>query len=186
MSLLQSKLKSQISLRAATLADVDVLLEIVHSAYRGGVATVCWKNENHIVQGPRIKRPEMEQIIQSGDASIRVAELDNGEIGGCVLVDKHGEGIVHIGLIAVNPARQNLGLGKLLVKNAEEHARTNFKATTANMYVLNGRPELMDWYKRLGYVETGHTQAFPISEGGSQALNPDAHFIEISKVIGAV
>ena len=186
MSISQSNLKPQISLRAATLADVDVLLEIIHSAYRGGVATVSWKNENHIVQGPRIKKPEMEQIIQSSDASIRVAELDNGEIGGCALVDKHGDNIVHIGMLAVDPDKQNLGLGKLLVKDAEEHARKNFKATTAKMFVLNGRPELMDWYKRLGYVESGHTEPFPSSETGSQALNEDAHLIEISKAIGTV
>ncbi|MDR3613800.1 MAG: GNAT family N-acetyltransferase [Candidatus Obscuribacterales bacterium] len=186
MSLSQSNLKPQISLRAATLADVDVLLEIVHSAYRGGVATVSWKNENHIVQGPRIKKPQMEQIIQSSDASIRVAELDNGELGGCALVDKHGEGVVHIGMIAVDPGKQNLGLGKSLIQDAEDYARERFKATTAKMYVLNGRPELMAWYNRLGYAETGHTEPFPSSEGGSQALNDDAHLIEISKAIAAV
>jgi ribosomal protein S18 acetylase RimI-like enzyme len=186
VSLSQPNIKPQISLRAAILADVDVLLEIVHSAYRGGVATVAWKNENHIVQGPRIKKLEMEQIIQSSDASIRVADLGNGEIGGCALVDKRGDGVVHIGMIAVDPGKQNLGLGKLLIKDAEEHACKNFNATTANMYVLNGRPELMAWYKRLGYAETGNTEPFPSSEGGSQALNADAHLIEISKAIGAV
>jgi predicted N-acetyltransferase YhbS len=184
VSLSQSNPKSQISLRAATQADVDVLLEIIHSAYRGGVAAVAWKNENHIVQGPRITKQELEQLILSNDASIRVVQLDDGAIGGCCLVDKHGESVVHIGMLAVNPAKQNLGLGKLLVQGAEDYAFKNFKATTAKMFVLNGRPELMDWYKRLGYVETGHTEPFPSSETGSKAINKDTYLIEISKAIG--
>lgn len=186
MSGIQSNSKSGAILRAAQLADADVLLEIVHSAYRGGLATVAWKNENHIVQGPRIKKPEIEQLIQSDAASIRVVELDGGELGGCALVDRHGQDVVHIGMIAVAPSKQNLGLGKLLIQDAEKHALNVFKATTANMYVLNGRPELMGWYNRLGYSETGQIEPFPASEGGSKPLKEDAHLIEISKKLSAI
>jgi ribosomal protein S18 acetylase RimI-like enzyme len=179
-----------ITMRAARLNDVAELEKLVHLAYRGGKATVDWKNENHLVKGPRIEQAELTALIETDEANILVAEIkdtagpkDAYTLVGCVLVEHHGEA-AHIGLLAVNPDCQNLGLGKQLVKAGEEHAANHFGCTIAKMFVLNGRDELLGWYKRLGYVETGVTEPFPDAETGLTAVDKNAYFTEISKPLG--
>ena len=176
-----------ISMRAARLSDVVELENLVQLAYRGGKATVAWKNENHLVKGPRIDQAELNALVETDKANILIAEIKDAVgakdayiLVGCVLVEQHGDA-AHIGLLAVKPDCQNLGLGKKLVQAGEEHAANHFNCTVGKMFVLNGRDELLGWYKRLGYVETGITEPFPGAETGLDAVDKNAHFIEISK-----
>ncbi len=173
-----------VSLRVANSADTSRLEQIVHLAYRGGISTVSWKNEDYLVKGPRIAAPELQALIVSETATILVAEITKEvtDLVGCVLVENHGAD-AHIGLLAVSPDCQNLGLGKLLVKAAEDYAYSQFRCCSAKMFVLSGRDELLGWYKRLGYLETGETTPFPVPETGLKALQNNAHFIVISKNI---
>lgn len=174
-----------INMRAARLTDVDALEKLVQLAYRGGKATVAWKNENHLVKGPRIEQAELKALVETDDANILIAEIaeqDRVLMVGCVLVEQHGEA-AHIGLLAVNPDCQNMGLGKKLVQAGEEHAANHFNCSVAKMFVLNGRDELLGWYKRLGYAETGVTEPFPGAETGLTAIDTNAYFTEISKTL---
>jgi GNAT superfamily N-acetyltransferase len=176
---------SSLSVRVADLGDITSLEQIVQLAYRGGMATVPWKNEAHLVEGPRIVAQELEELISADAATILVAESSGDsqtELVGCVLAEKH-ENEVHVGLLAVSPSCQNSGLGRRLVKAAEDHARTEFKCTTAKMFVLSGREGLLDWYERLGYKRTGETAPFSGFETGQKTRDSDAHFVVISKTL---
>jgi ribosomal protein S18 acetylase RimI-like enzyme len=170
-----------LQLRAATLADTTKLEQLVHLAYRAGKATVAWKNEDHLVRGPRITAPEIEALTRSKTAKILLATAgDQTEPIACILVEKH-DAEAHIGLLAVRPDCQNLGLGKRLIEAAEQQAREGFACTDAKMCVLSGREELLGWYKRLGYAEIGEKSPFPGAEAGLTATQENAHFIEIGK-----
>ena len=179
-------MQTAITFRHATLADAAALVPVVNRAYRGGLATVPWKNENHLVSGPRIDVPEVEQRIGGDNSRIVVAEIvkDNKPLLiGCVHVERHGAE-AHIGLLSVDPDCQNMGLGKQLITQGELCAREFFKCEKALMYVLSGRPELLDWYVRVGYTPTGETEPFPADEGGWKTRDEDAHFVVISKGLG--
>jgi ribosomal protein S18 acetylase RimI-like enzyme len=180
--LAQTITESSISLRTALVSDVPSVEELVHIAYRGGKATVSWKNEDYLVKGPRIAAPQLHELVASNTDAILLAETKNDppQLVGCVLIEKQGSD-AHIGLLSVHPEFQNLGLGKLLVSAAEQHAQSLFKCAAAKMFVLSGRDELLKWYKRLGYEETGETTQFPGPETGLTAILSDAHFIVISK-----
>jgi ribosomal protein S18 acetylase RimI-like enzyme len=90
---------------------------------------------------------------------------------------------VHIGLLAVDPDRQNLGLGKKLIAAAEKYALNHFKCGALKMFVLSGRDELLAWYLKLGYSKTGETVPFCVSAMGTRPVCNDAHFIAIAKTI---
>lgn len=171
-----------INIREAIATDILSLETLVNLAYRGGKATVAWKNENHLVVGPRATAAGLQEQVSSPDTTILVSEADE-HLSGCVLIEKKGENS-HIGMLSVHPEMQNLGLGKMLITKAEEYAREQFHSKNAIMFVLSGRPELLGWYEKLGYSQTGKTAPFPNNPAiGLQPLSADAHFCVISKAL---
>lgn len=71
---------------------------------------------------------------------------------------------VHFGLFAVEPTLQANGIGKALLAYAESEAYNQWKITTAIMEVISHRGELIEYYERRGYTQTGETIAFPQSD----------------------
>jgi ribosomal protein S18 acetylase RimI-like enzyme len=63
-------------------------------------------------------------------------------------------------MLTVSPELQGQGTGKLLLQAAEEKARSEgYRSVTIN--VITARHELVDWYKRKGFADTGERQRFP-------------------------
>lgn len=163
----------------AQLSDVDALVDVVQLAYRGGLATVAWKNENHLVKGPRIDSAKMSALIEGEGTHVLKIEHD-GTLAGCVLVEIEGDACV-IGMLSVHPQMQNLKLGKRLVAAAEDFARTQIGSKEARMYVLSQRAELLEWYQRLGYEKNGERKEFPAEEEGSKPVDSDTYLVVIGK-----
>lgn len=163
--------------------DVQGLVEVVQLAYRGGLAKVGWKNEHDLVTGPRIDQTKMRALLANqGAAVIKVMTGSDGQLAGCVLAEKHGDS-VHIGMLAVHPDFQNMKLGKVLIEAAEQYGREHFGAKTGKMFVLSQRAELLAWYSRLGYQQTGATVPFPAEEEGSRPVQEDTVLVEICRSI---
>ncbi len=179
----EEKLSDTISLvtNKATLADLGDLELVVNLAYRGGKATVAWKNEHHLVQGPRITLAELKTYIESADSCIlTLREKDSQKLVGCVQIERKTQE-AHIGMLTVHPECQNLGLGKMLLLKAGDYAKNDFKCTIAKMCVLGGRVELLNWYKKMGYEETGESMPFFGPESGLTPLIENPHFIVVQK-----
>jgi ribosomal protein S18 acetylase RimI-like enzyme len=185
-----------ISIRDMRESDFSVVEEVVQTAYRGGKSAVGWKNEHDIVSGPRITQNGLRELLNSGDALVLVAERTSDplntaaatELCGTVLIEKELDGdseqpAVVIGMLAVGPTAQNIGLGRLLVSEAERAAKARFGAIRAHMHVASVRDELMQWYSRLGYSPTGAVKPFPGPEAGIQALKENLQFVVIEKLL---
>jgi len=65
-------------------------------------------------------------------------------------------------MLAVDPSRQGTGLGRLMVEAAENHCRQR-GCTWMDISVLSLRPELLPFYRKLGYVETSTEEFHPSS-----------------------
>lgn len=82
----------------------------------------------------------------------------------CVHVEKDGNNS-YIGMLAVNPDMQGKGMGKQMLAQAEQYARTRFHARKLVMAVVSARHELIAFYLRRGYQKTGTVMDYPLSAG---------------------
>ena len=57
-------------------------------------------------------------------------------------------------MLTVSPGLQGKGIGKRLLQAAEDKAR-ELGCNKTEMSVISIRRELIDWYKRRGYTDTG-------------------------------
>ncbi|MNU28222.1 Acetyltransferase (GNAT) family protein [compost metagenome] len=173
--------------RPATSSDVAALHRLVESAYRGDSAKAGWTHEADLLGGQRTDEAELLGIIADTGRVILLAEVDaNGErlLTGCVQVADQGEGLAYLGLLTVDPARQASGLGRLLIDAAEAEARSRFAATRMEMTVIRQRSELIAWYERRGYAQTGETRPFPLDETTFGLSDRDLTFVVMEKALG--
>ncbi|KAH6618339.1 acyl-CoA N-acyltransferase [Chaetomium sp. MPI-SDFR-AT-0129] len=91
------------------------------------------------------------------------------------------------GLFAVSPLHQSLGIGHALLSHAEAYALQSWDTQRMEMVVTMGRPELVAWYVRRGYVETGEERVIPREElerQGSVVLVEGIRFGVLVKGLG--
>ncbi|WP_433787406.1 GNAT family N-acetyltransferase [Actinomycetospora sp. CA-101289] len=151
-----------LTIRVAEAADVDSLLALVHSAYRGPSGREGWTSEADLIDGPRTTRALLAADVADPSITILVA----GDLLGCAAVTLPAGGdTASFGLFAVRPGVQQGGVGTALLRAAEDHARDR-GARVMEMCVIDRRPELIAWYERRGYTRTGETRPFPYGEEG--------------------
>jgi|GEM_PF-159877 len=185
---MQVKMSGQIYIRRATETDVVPLERIIQYAYRGGKATGSWTNEYSLVKGPRITIEQLQEILAKNDQALLVAELsENNEtvLAGCIRVDMKEDNQAYFGMLAIDPDLQSRGVGRALFAAAEECAVKEFGCTGVRMSVLSPRDELIDWYKRLGYLENGETEPFLDSSSGVTPLIDNLYFRVLVKSLVA-
>jgi ribosomal protein S18 acetylase RimI-like enzyme len=145
----------------ALIEDVSSLNILINSAYRGESSKKGWTTEANLLEGSRTTEMELIEIIQDPKNTL-LKFTANEQITACVLlVEKEQQ--LYLGMLSVSPELQNSGLGKKLLTQAETHAQT-LGLTTIVMTVISAREELIDWYKRHGYVDTGARDPFPVSD----------------------
>jgi predicted N-acetyltransferase YhbS len=150
-------------IRPANLSDDEKITAIINAAFK--IA------EGFFIDGNRISREEVRQHLESG--VFLVAETE-GEIAGCVYLEPRGER-AYLGLLSVDPAIQQSGLGSRLMTAGEDYCREQ-GARFMDIYIVNLRTELPAFYRKRGYVENGATP-FPADVPTKQPC----HFINMSK-----
>jgi len=151
------------STRIATPADAANVTAIINAAFR--VA------EEFFVDGNRITQGEVEKLLDKG--VFLLAETGD-QLDGCVYVELRGERS-YLGLLSVDPNRQQGGLGSLLMNAAESYCRER-GAHFMDILIVNLREELPSFYRKRGYVENGTT---PFPEDVETKI--PCHFITMAK-----
>ena len=164
----------------AVAEDITSLNTLINSAYRGEFSKKGWTTEVHLLEGGRTTEAELLDIIQ--DASNTILKYsDNGKIIGCVLL-KVKANELYLGMLTVSPDLQNSGIGKKLLKQAEVFAAA-MRLPKIIMTVISVREELIAWYKRNGYVDTGAREPFPVSDVFNPTTQEPLEFMVLEKVI---
>ena len=144
----------------ATLQDIPALNILINSAYRGETSKKGWTTEANLLEGKRTNEEELtETILNPKNTILKYMEKDK-IIGSVLLVEKEQQ--LYLGMLTVSPELQNSGIGKQLLAEAENHAKA-LGLSSIIMTVISVREELIAWYKRHGYVDTGEREAFPES-----------------------
>ncbi|MFD8723273.1 GNAT family N-acetyltransferase [Streptomyces sp. NPDC059629] len=153
---------ASLTFRDATDADVDVLVALVESAYRGDSSRVGWTTEADILEGQRTDPDGVLEVIKAPDGTLLTVERDGRVVACCQL--EHRGTHAYFGMFAVSPALQGAGLGKAVIAEAERRAREDWGATEMHMTVISVRDDLIAWYERRGYRRTGRMTPFPYGE----------------------
>ena len=170
-------------MRGATVADVPALHVLIERAYRGDAARAGWTHEADLIGGQRTDVAQLAAMLAEPGTTILLAEED-GALAGCVLVADRGEA-AYLGMLTVDPARQGRGLGDRLTRAAEDHARVLGRARI-EMKVIRQRPELIAYYERRGYKDSGHREPFPYGDPAiGVPVRADLEFVILIKDLTA-
>ncbi|GAB1331054.1 GNAT family N-acetyltransferase [Streptomyces sennicomposti] len=151
-----------LTFRDATEADVDTLVALIESAYRGDASRAGWTTEADILGGQRTDPEAVRAVIESPDSRLLTVERDGRVVACCQL--EHRGAYAYFGMFAVAPDLQGAGLGKVIIAEAERRVREIWGATEMHMTVISVREELIAWYERRGYRRTGRMSPFPYGD----------------------
>ncbi len=146
---------------AATIQDIPELNILINSAYRGESSKKGWTTEEHLLGGVRTDEDNLSQLLQKENVTI-LKYTENNQIIGSVYLEKQ-DNKLYLGMLTVSPELQGGGIGKKLMQAAEDFAR-NAKLNTISMTVISVRKELIAYYERRGYKNTGETKPFPMTD----------------------
>ncbi|MBK9034896.1 MAG: GNAT family N-acetyltransferase [Myxococcales bacterium] len=174
---------ADLRLRSATLDDVDALVALVESAYRGDASRAGWTTEADLLGGRRTDATDLRACLERPHSRVLVADDDAGLIACAhVMVD---DGAGYFGMFAVAPGRQGGGLGGAVLAEAERLVRDDWHLPTMRMTVIDVRAELIAYYQRRGYVRTGVHRPFPYGdERFGEPKRPDLRFEVLEKQLG--
>src|SRR5688572_18426930 len=154
-------------IREARSDDIEALVSLINSAF---------VVERFFLEGERTDAAQVADRLRSGAFLIAYDAAAPDRIAGTVYVERRPSERVYIGLLAVDPALQRRGLGRLLMRAAEDYARQH-RCGSAELTVVNLRTELFPFYESLGYQRTGE-EPFP------NASTRPCHLVVMSKPVG--
>jgi GNAT superfamily N-acetyltransferase len=154
-------------IRLANSADTPELLRITNTAF--AIET--------FLEGTRIGAEGLIELTSKG--AFLLAEDPLNRVIASVYVELRGER-GYFGVLAVDPSQQGAGLGRAMVEAAEDFCRQR-GCKEMDITVLSLRPELLPFYRKLGYREIG-TEPFhparPLKDG------QECHCILMAKSLG--
>ena len=162
--------------RPAEPADVDAIVALVESAYRGESGAAGWTTEAHLIDGQRTDATEVASLIAGTGSQIILYEV-GGRLCGCCHLERVSPEEARFGMFAVAPQSQGAGIGRQLVVEACRRT-VSLGASRLQMAVIKQRPDLIAWYARLGFLPTGKTEPFPYGdERFGRPRRPDLEFV---------
>jgi ribosomal protein S18 acetylase RimI-like enzyme len=148
-------------IRNARPEDAVKLAALVNSAYRGDYAKQGWTNEADLIDGTRTDADALRDILSRKDTTILIYEQDSSIIGCVELVVEKPK--LYLQMLTVEPKLQGKGVGKILLNAGEQFARDN-GCSEIKMSVVTVRSELIEWYERNGYMDSGERKPFAFSD----------------------
>jgi ribosomal protein S18 acetylase RimI-like enzyme len=160
--------------------DANEISALVNSAYRGDSSKAGWTTEADLLDGSRTDPALIKSLIDKPDVTL-LKYVEDGQILGCVELAVSEDGL-YLGMLTVKPNLQNKGIGKAMLKAAEEKARKQNQAKII-MTVISVREELINWYKRHGYVDSGKRKPFQFNDPRFGAPKQHLEFAVLEKVV---
>ncbi|KAI0449090.1 acyl-CoA N-acyltransferase [Xylaria acuta] len=177
---------SNLNFRLATIADAVPLERLINTAFRNDKTTQVFLSADHtgvdVTNAPNL----IAKINQPDCAVVAVTDSSTGSIVAHGSVRKVDDTCAWFGMLAVDVNCQKQGLGGQVLAWAEQYARREWGSLRMEFDVVNTRAELIAWYKRRGYQETGKTAPFPYKYHGDWegVLRDDLCFIVLGKNLG--
>jgi ribosomal protein S18 acetylase RimI-like enzyme len=167
-----------IEITTAKTEDATELDILVNSAYRGDSSRKGWTTEADLLDGTRTDAAAIKEMINTPGLTM-LKYVEDGKILGCVELRKEKEKL-YLGMLTVQPDLQGKGLGKKLLKAAEAEAKRQ-GCNAIFMTVISDRKELIDWYLRHGYSNTGERKPFAFNDPRFGQPKKQLEFVVLEK-----
>jgi len=155
----------------ATINDIPAITRLLNSAYRGETSKQGWTTEAHLIAGETRTNEANVKEVMEGEGSVFLKYINAQQaIIGCVNLQQHTNKL-YLGMFSVSPALQGGGVGKQLLQAAEEYAHI-IQCPAIYMSVIAVRTELIQWYERYGYKDTGERKFFEEDDLTGKHLQP--------------
>ena len=151
-----------LTFRPAVVADIEAVVLLVESAYRGDTSRAGWTTEADFLDGQRTDSEGVRGLIEAQDSILLLAERA-GVLLACIHVQRLADA-GYFGMFSVRPTLQGQGIGDSLLRAAEAIVRDQWHLSAMTMTVISIRPELIAYYERRGYRRTGETKPFPYGD----------------------
>ncbi len=167
--------------------DIPAVATLMNRAYRGAGGTRGWAVEIDYLAGDRTTTEVLRADLTAAPAASVLKWVDGPaeSFSGCVWLEPLGDDVWYLGSFAIEPDRQNGGLGRIMLAAAEDWARQR-GGRRMRLTVINLRDALIAWYLRRGYHKTGETDPFPYGDDRFGApLRDDLCFVVLEKDVPA-
>ena len=158
--------------RRANTADINHLVILINQAYRTNTGS-SWTNEQDIVAGDRINHQQLLESFKQDHFYLFIVEIlvnKQSDLVACIGLTFQ-QNAVEIGTFCVASDWQNQGIGKQVLEYTEKKALEIFPTLTRyEMFILDARIELIQYYERCGYSKTAYIESYPIYENVGQPL----------------
>ena len=162
-----------------SLPDITAIKVLLNSAYRGESSKQGWTTEAYLIEGEiRTNENDLQELMTQAGTVFLLYTSNDGTINGCVKLQQTGSRI-HLGMLSVSPILQGAGTGKKILSAAEEYA-VNIDCYCIYMSVISVRIELIGWYLRRGYRDTGERKPF-LEDGYSGKHRQPLEFMILEK-----
>jgi GNAT superfamily N-acetyltransferase len=167
--------------------DVPAVAALMNRAYRGAGGARGWAVETDYLAGDRTTTEVLRADLAAAPAATVLKWVDwrTESLSGCVWLEPLGGEAWYLGSFAIEPDRQNGGLGRIMLAAAEDWVRER-GGRRMRMTVINLRSALIAWYLRRGYHKTGETEPFPYGDDRfGDPLRDDLGFVVLEKDLSA-
>ncbi len=165
----------------ASAADLEELVTLVNSAYRGEYSKKGWTTEADLLDGVRVTPETLNDLLQKPGSVILLVRNSDGRLTGCVNLQQK-EDRFYLGMLTVEPEIQGGGIGKYLLQMAEAYTLEQ-GIHIIEMTVISRRSELIAWYQRHGYRDTGKKAPFPTGDPAFGIPKMPLEFIVMEKQV---
>jgi predicted N-acetyltransferase YhbS len=150
------------TLRQASPADAERIAALVNRAF---LAESWFKSVD------RTNASQVRHLIGKG---VFLLLEEEGRLLACVYLEPRGDR-VYLGMLSVEQDMQGRGIGRRMMRDAEDFARSRGHVAM-DLRIVHLREELPPYYRKHGYVETG-TEPAPNFPG----VKVPIHFVLMSK-----
>lgn len=179
--------KEVLNFRRATVEDAESLETLINTAFCDDQTTEVFLSTDHATVAVA-SAASLANAITKPEVIVLVAtDPQDGSLVAHCSLRMMGDGITAwFGLLAVDVARKNRGLGSQILDYAENYARQELGAKRMAFNVVNTRAGLIAWYMRRGFQPTGSTEPFPYDahDDVRGLLRNDLEFLLFAKDLG--
>ncbi|KAJ5621243.1 hypothetical protein N7528_006026 [Penicillium herquei] len=181
-----------LTFRLATPDDAPSIQDLIQTAFRAADTRKNWTADLELGRDFSVEISSVLNTIQKPNQGILLAftgvtaggtpsDNESEHLVASVEITKKGPTRARFSLFSVRHEYQQAGIGRRVLAQAELYCREKWGPVIFELDALSTREQLIAWYERQGYEQTGMQTSFPVELYPDLDLSCDLAFVEMEK-----